>query len=42
MKTQRYVGIAPDTGEPYGADWAGPKPNRKDGTVFHWSIADSK
>ena len=42
MKTQRYVGIAPDTGEPYGADWAGPKPNRKDGTVFHWSIAESK
>jgi xylan 1,4-beta-xylosidase len=39
IKTQRYVGANPDTGEPYGADWAGTRPDRKDGTVFVWSEA---
>lgn len=39
LKTQRYVGIAPDTGEPYSADWPGTVPERKDGTVFRWEEA---
>lgn len=38
LKTQRYVGAAPDTGEPYSADWAGASPDRKDGTVFQWEV----
>lgn len=37
LKTDRYVGLDPDTNESYAADWAGTKPNRKDGTVFLWS-----
>ena len=40
LKTNRYVGIDPTTGEPYGADWAGTNPNRKSGTVFVWQVAD--
>lgn len=39
LKTQRYVGAAPDTGEPYSADWPGTVPDRKDGTVFRWEVA---
>lgn len=39
LKTNRFVGIAPDTGEPYGADWPGPTPTRQDGTVLRWSEA---
>ncbi len=41
LKTGRYVGINPTTGEPYGADSAGCDPDRKDGTVFGWEIIDS-
>lgn len=41
MKTQRYVGIDPATGEPYGADWQGCRPDRKDGTVFEWRVVES-
>ena len=37
LKTNRYIGTDPTTGEPYGADWAGTSPNRIDGTVFNWS-----
>lgn len=37
LKTNRYVGIAPTTGEPYSADWPGAFPGRMDGTVFKWS-----
>ncbi|PTY07084.1 glycoside hydrolase [Opitutaceae bacterium EW11] len=37
LKTHRYVGIDPSTGEPYGADWPGTTPNRKDGTVLTWT-----
>lgn len=40
LKTNRYVGINPGTGEPYGADWPGTRPDRRDGTVFHWEIVD--
>jgi hypothetical protein len=37
LKTHRFVGIDPLTGEPYGADWPGARPDRKDGTVLVWS-----
>lgn len=40
MRTHRYVGINPDTYEPYGADWPGTLPDRKDGTVFSWKVAE--
>lgn len=40
LKTNRYVGINPATGEPYGADWPGTRPDRRDGTVFHWEVVD--
>lgn len=36
LKTHRYLGLAPDTGEPYSATSPGPKPDRKDGAVFVW------
>ncbi|MEO6993664.1 MAG: glycoside hydrolase 43 family protein [Lacunisphaera sp.] len=40
LKTHRYVGIDPATGEPYSADWAGAHPDRKDGTVLVWKDAE--
>ncbi len=39
LKTNRFVGIAPDSGEPYGADWPGTSSDRKDGTCFRWEVA---
>jgi len=42
LKTNRFVGIAPDTGEPYGADWPGAKPDRKDGTVLTWTAVPAE
>ncbi|BES60889.1 glycoside hydrolase family 43 protein [Dysgonomonas capnocytophagoides] len=36
LKTNKYVGLTPETGEPYSADWAGSRPDRKDGAVFEW------
>jgi xylan 1,4-beta-xylosidase len=39
MKTNRFVGIDPTTGEPYGAGWPGSSPNRKNGTVLVWTEA---
>ncbi|HUG09539.1 MAG TPA: hypothetical protein VMM36_00925, partial [Opitutaceae bacterium] len=39
LTTNRLVGIEPTTGEPYGADWPGSSPNRKNGTVFRWEVA---
>ncbi|MGJ4728345.1 glycoside hydrolase family 43 protein [Luteimonas sp. SDU101] len=36
MKTHRYLGILPGSGEPYGADRPGPQPDRKDGAVMRW------
>jgi hypothetical protein len=39
LKTHRYVGFDPVTGEPYAADWPGTRPDRKDGTVFVWTAA---
>lgn len=40
LKTQRFVGLNPETGEPYSADWSGADPDRKDGTVFTWKIIE--
>ncbi len=37
VKTHRYVGLDPATGEPYSADSPGPRPDRRDGAVFSWS-----
>lgn len=37
LKTNRYVGIDPATGEPYSADWPGTSPDRTSGTVFSWN-----
>lgn len=36
LKTHRFVGLDPNTGELYSADWTGTRPGRKDGTVFTW------
>ena len=37
LRTNRYVGIDPGTGEPYAADWPGAEADRRNGTVFHWT-----
>ena len=41
LKTQRFVGIDPDTGEPYSADWAGAHPDRREGTVLVWHRSET-
>lgn len=38
LKTNRYLGVTPGTGEPYAADRPGTLPNRKSGTVLIWKI----
>lgn len=38
LQTNRYVGVDVLTGEPYSADWPGAMPDRKNGTVFQWTI----
>lgn len=38
LRTNRFVGLVPETGTPYAADFKGTRPDRKDGTVFQWSI----
>ncbi len=38
LKTHRYVGVDPTTGEPYSADWQGTTPDRRNGTVFEWNV----
>ena len=40
MKTHRYLGIGPGSGEPYGADRPGTRPDRRDGTVMVWRSAE--
>lgn len=40
LKTNRFVGLSPGTSEPYGADFTGTLPNRKDGTVFEWKLVE--
>lgn len=42
LKTNRYVGIDPLTGEPYGADWPGASPSRKHGVVMRWDPAPAE
>ncbi len=39
LKTMRYVGIDPASGEPYAADWPGTSASRRGGTVFEWEEA---
>ncbi len=41
LKTHRYIGLDPLTGEPYSAESPGPRPDRKDGAVFVWTEAAS-
>ena len=36
LRTHRYVGMSPGSGEPYSADRAGTRPDRRDGTVLSW------
>jgi len=40
MKTHRYLGILPGSGEPYAADRPGTRPDRRDGTVLAWKLAE--
>lgn len=42
LKTNRFVGLDPRTGEPYGADWPGASPTRRDGTVLTWTEVAEK
>lgn len=42
LKTNRYVGTDPTTGEPYSADWTGASPDRTNGTVFNWNEVRSQ
>ncbi|MFT3995992.1 MAG: glycoside hydrolase 43 family protein [Asticcacaulis sp.] len=36
LRTHRYVGLQPGTGEPYAADREGADPDRRNGTVLIW------
>ncbi len=38
LKTNRYVGLIPETGDPYSADFPGALPNRRNGTVLTWKV----
>nr|WP_283686185.1 hypothetical protein [Dysgonomonas sp. Marseille-Q5470] len=40
LKTNRFIGLTPDSTEPYAADRPGALPNRKDGTVFVWKVLE--
>ncbi|MGC4102421.1 glycoside hydrolase family 43 protein [Ferruginibacter sp.] len=42
LKTNRYVGLVPETRTPYAANFAGTRPDRKDGTVFSWKVVEMK
>lgn len=42
LKTNRFVGLSIGTSEPYGAEWPGALPNRKDGTVFIWKVVEGQ
>ena len=39
LRTHRYLGFSPDSGEPYAADRPGTRPDRRDGTVLAWRAA---
>ena len=36
LKNHRYLGKSPTTGSPYGMDFAGPDPARRNGSVLYW------
>ena len=36
MRNHRYLGKSPTTGSPYGMDFSGPDPARRNGSVLHW------
>jgi hypothetical protein len=38
LKTNRYVGLMPDTREAYSATSPGTRPDRKDGSLFLWQM----
>ena len=40
LRTQRYMGLLPGSGEPYAADRPGTRPDRRDGTVLVWDAVD--
>lgn len=40
LKSNRYLGIHPGTGEPYSAESPGANPDRKDGAVFCWEESE--
>lgn len=40
LKTNRYVSRDVRTGEPYGAESPGADPDRKDGSVLHWTSVE--
>jgi len=40
LKTNRYLGLIPNTGGPYSASSPGTLPNRKDGTVMIWRVVE--
>lgn len=41
LKTNRYVGLDPASGELYAADWAGTSASRLSGTVFQWEEVEN-
>ena len=42
LKTHRYLGLDPTSGEPYAADWAGTSASRLNGTVFQWESSEKE
>lgn len=40
LKTNRYVGLVPETNQPYSADMRGASPTRKEGTVLKWKLME--
>lgn len=42
LKTHRYVGLDPASGELYAADWTGTSASRLSGTVFQWEDVENK
>lgn len=40
LKTNRFMGIVPNTGAPYSADLPGATPTRTNGTVYEWEVVE--
>ena len=36
LRNHHYIGKSPTTGSPYGMDFVGPDPARRNGSVLHW------